>query len=57
MDLEQAGGSLAEIGTGSIVSLVGRGFALDRGGAYEKKTRPVYEALVEGKGVAAEVLD
>lgn len=39
------------IGIGMLVTLVGRGLALDRGGEYEKKTRPVYNALVLGEGI------
>ncbi len=34
-----------------IVTAVGRGYALDRGRDYVNKTRLVYEALVEGKGI------
>jgi 2,3-bisphosphoglycerate-independent phosphoglycerate mutase len=57
IDLEQIGRDLSEIGTGTVVTLVGRGFALDRGGEYEKNTRRAYEALVDGKGILAEVED
>lgn len=42
---------IERIGIGMLVTLVGRGLALDRGGNYEKKTRPVYNALVLGEGI------
>lgn len=42
---------MERIGIGMLVTLVGRGLALDRGGDYEKKTRPVYNALVLGEGI------
>jgi 2,3-bisphosphoglycerate-independent phosphoglycerate mutase len=41
---------MERIGIGMLVTLAGRGLALDRGGDYEKKTRPVYNALVLGEG-------
>lgn len=49
--LRRFGTEMARIGVGEVVTLVGRGLALDRSGDYLGKTRPVYEALVEGKGV------
>jgi len=55
LELERVGRALSEIGIGSVVTLVGRGYALDRGGDYEKNTRPAYEALVEGIGCPADV--
>jgi 2,3-bisphosphoglycerate-independent phosphoglycerate mutase len=48
MLLDELRKEMEQIGTGRIVSLVGRGFALDRGGDYEHKTRLVYNALVAG---------
>ncbi len=44
-------GEMERIGIGMLVTLAGRGLALDRGGDYEKKTRPVYNALVLGEGI------
>jgi 2,3-bisphosphoglycerate-independent phosphoglycerate mutase len=41
---------MERIGIGMLVTLAGRGLALDRGEDYEKKTRPVYNALVLGEG-------
>lgn len=49
--LPKAGKEMARIGVGTVVTVVGRGLALDRGGSYETKTRPAYEALVLGKGI------
>lgn len=46
--LERHSHSLA----GKIVTLVGRGYALDRGKDYLGKTKLVYEALVNGKGIS-----
>jgi len=40
---------LDEIGTGQVVSSIGRGIALDRDGNYAR-TRQAYEALVYGRG-------
>ena len=48
MLLDALGKEMKQIGIGRLVTLVGRGFALDRGGDYESKTRPVYNALVLG---------
>ena len=42
---------MERIGIGMLVTLVGRGLALDRGGDYQKKTRSVYNALVLGEGI------
>ena len=53
--LREVGEEIARIGVGMIVTLVGRGYALDRGGDYEGKTKLVYEALVEGKGKQIEL--
>jgi 2,3-bisphosphoglycerate-independent phosphoglycerate mutase len=47
--LEKLEGQLQAIGTGQIVSGVGRGIALDRDGDYNK-TRRAYDALVFGVG-------
>jgi 2,3-bisphosphoglycerate-independent phosphoglycerate mutase len=47
--LEKLAAQITEIGVGRIVSVVGRGLALDRDGNYEK-TRRAYEAFVFGKG-------
>lgn len=47
--LEKLENRMAEIGTGQIVSGIGRGIALDRDGNYEK-IKKAYEALVLGKG-------
>jgi 2,3-bisphosphoglycerate-independent phosphoglycerate mutase len=43
---------MERIGIGMLVTLVGRGLALDRGGDYEKKTRAVYNALALGEGIS-----
>jgi len=53
--LREVGGEIERIGVGAIVTLVGRGYALDRGGDYEGKTKLVYEALVAGKGTLVKV--
>lgn len=37
---------------GKIVTMIGRGYALDRGKDYLGKTKLVYEALVNGKGIS-----
>ncbi len=55
VELEQVRRALSEIGVGSVVTLVGRGYALDRSGAYEKNTRLAYEAFVDGTGCPADV--
>ena len=47
--LEKLEHQVAAIGTGQIVTGVGRGIALDRNGNYAK-TRRAYEALVDGIG-------
>jgi 2,3-bisphosphoglycerate-independent phosphoglycerate mutase len=52
-DLEQLAGQMKGLKTQGIVTLVGRGIALDRGGSYETKTRIAYDALVEGTGEQA----
>ena len=49
--LQRASEEIARIGVGTVVTVVGRGLALDRGGDYETKTRLVYEALVLGEGI------
>ncbi len=46
MDLEN---KLRDIGTGSIVDGIGRGFALDRDRNYER-VKQAYDMMVEGKG-------
>ncbi|RPI91501.1 MAG: phosphoglycerate mutase (2,3-diphosphoglycerate-independent), partial [Chloroflexi bacterium] len=46
---EKLQGEMEEIGVGQVVSVVGRGIALDRDGNYAK-TRRAYEAFVYGKG-------
>ena len=43
--LRAAAATIEAIGAGSIATLVGRGLALDRGGNYTEKTKPVYRAL------------
>jgi len=48
---------LDRIGQGEIVTLVGRGLALDRGRSYAEKTLPTYSALVSGIGVEANLGD
>jgi len=53
--LREVGQEIARINAGMIVTLVGRGFALDRGEDYAGKTKMVYEALVEGTGTKLEV--
>lgn len=50
-DLRKIASELDAIGRGSVVTLIGRGLALDRGGDYEGKTRPAYNALVSGEGI------
>ena len=57
VELPEVSQELDDIGTGEIVTLVGRGLALDRGRNYQEKTRPTYEALVGGRGVAANLDD
>jgi 2,3-bisphosphoglycerate-independent phosphoglycerate mutase len=47
--LEKLAAQIREIEVGRIVSVIGRGLALDRDGNYEK-TRRAYEAFVSGKG-------
>lgn len=47
--LESLDRQVEEIGTGQIVTGVGRGIALDRGGNYDR-TRRAYDALVFGTG-------
>ena len=47
--LDRLDRQVEEIGTGQIVTGVGRGIALDRGGNYDK-TRRAYDALVFGTG-------
>ena len=49
--LRSFGEGLARIGVGTLVTLVGRGLALDRGGDYRGKTQKVYRALVHGEGI------
>lgn len=49
--LEKLETQVAEIGLGQVVSVMGRGIALDRDGNYEK-TRRAYDALVFGTGRA-----
>jgi 2,3-bisphosphoglycerate-independent phosphoglycerate mutase len=39
-----------ELAKTELVTVVGRGYALDRSKDYTGKTKPVYDALVEGKG-------
>lgn len=53
--LREVGEEIARINAGMIVTLVGRGYALDRGEDYAGKTKMVYEALVEGTGTKLEV--
>lgn len=36
----------------NVVTIVGRGYALDRAGEYEQRTKPTYEALTLGKGTS-----
>ncbi len=57
VELLEVSQELDDIGAGEIVTLVGRGLALDRGRSYQEKTRPTYEALVAGRGVAANLDD
>ncbi|MBC7099484.1 phosphoglycerate mutase (2,3-diphosphoglycerate-independent) [Candidatus Bipolaricaulota bacterium] len=45
------GKEMERIGVGTLVTLVGRGLALDRGGDYVGKTRKAYRALVLGEGI------
>ncbi len=51
--LRQFGTQMNEIGLGTVVTLVGRGLALDRGGDYTGKTERAYRALVEGTDARA----
>jgi len=53
--LREVGEKIAHVGVGMIVTVAGRGYALDRGGDYEGKTKLVYEALVAGKGTLVKV--
>ncbi len=53
-ELLRLGDLLGGIGAGEVVTLIGRGFALDRGRDYEGKTRVAYRALVDGTGVRAD---
>lgn len=50
--LRQLGNTLREIGIGTIVTVVGRSYALDRNGDYAKKTKVAYDAMVFGIGRA-----
>jgi len=56
MLLDELGKEMKRIGIGRLVTLVGRGLALDRGGDYENKTRRVYDALVLGDAIPVPVL-
>jgi 2,3-bisphosphoglycerate-independent phosphoglycerate mutase len=47
--LEKLAGAIEEIGIGDVVTVVGRGIALDRDGNYAK-TRRAFEAFVFGQG-------
>jgi len=51
MLLDELGKEMKRIGIGRLVTLIGRGLALDRGGNYEHTTRPVYNALVVGDAI------
>lgn len=44
------GKAMAAIGTGEVVTAMGRGIALDRGGDYAGKTMRAYNALTLGEG-------
>lgn len=46
---------IARISVGTVVTAMGRGLALDRGGDYVGKTQRAYRALVHGEGIAVEV--
>ena len=48
--LRQFGVTLREMGIGTIVTVFGRGIALDRSGDYLGKTKLAYDAMVFGKG-------
>jgi len=50
--IRSLGKTLHEIGIGTIVTVVGRGYALDRNGDYAKKTKVAYDAMVFGIGRA-----
>ena len=50
--IRSLGKTLQEIGVGTIVTVVGRGYALDRGGDYTGKTKLAYDAMVFGIGRA-----
>ncbi|HNR23974.1 MAG TPA: phosphoglycerate mutase (2,3-diphosphoglycerate-independent) [Candidatus Bipolaricaulis anaerobius] len=50
--VRELGQEMAKIGTGMIVTAMGRGLALDRGGDYLGKTQRAYRALVYGEGTA-----
>jgi 2,3-bisphosphoglycerate-independent phosphoglycerate mutase len=49
--LRTFGEEMDRIGVGTLVSLLGRGLALDRGGDYVGKTQKAYRALVYGEGI------
>jgi 2,3-bisphosphoglycerate-independent phosphoglycerate mutase len=53
--LEELGKKLEEIGAGVVVTAVGRGIALDRGGDYGK-IKKAYGALVSGIGRKASIM-
>jgi len=49
--LRRAGEEIERIRVGTVVTVVGRGLALDRSGDYMGKTQRVYRALVYGQGI------
>ncbi|MEM0488590.1 MAG: phosphoglycerate mutase (2,3-diphosphoglycerate-independent) [Candidatus Bathyarchaeia archaeon] len=53
--LEEFGQALGELEVGIVVTALGRGLALDRGGDYWGKTQRAYRALVYGEGIAVPI--
>lgn len=43
--------ALDRLGIGEVVTVCGRGYALDRSGHYRERTKLAYEALVDGRGL------
>ncbi len=54
--IEKFGKDLKTLEIGEIVTIVGRGFALDRSGDYQNTTQIAYEAFIDGKGYPVCVL-
>ncbi|MCS7240973.1 MAG: phosphoglycerate mutase (2,3-diphosphoglycerate-independent), partial [Candidatus Bipolaricaulota bacterium] len=53
--LREVGEVMERLGVGAVVTALGRGLALDRGGDYLGKTQRAYRALVLGEGIAVPI--